>query len=94
MWAGERGVVFVDLLDQSLHWREASRGPQLEQKKVHARDHLKLEQEDFFKSILSQKSPTVGMEEGLSTVRLMEEILRPLSREHFWEGTLPSTSKI
>ena len=78
-----KGSLLVDLLNHKLKvaesTEEASGEFAVRDETYDKRDHLKLEQELFYSSILEGKQVAVGLEEGLYAVKLVDRILESLA---------------
>ena len=78
-----RGSLLVDLLNHKLKVSESSDEGYGEfvvrDENYDKRDHLKLEQELFYSSILEEKPIAVGLEEGLYAVKLVDRVLESLA---------------
>lgn len=71
------GHMLIDLFSQELFFANGREG--IIQKKTFAkRDHLYLEQEHFFNSILKKKRPIVSFQEGILAVKLVSRVLESL----------------
>ncbi len=60
-------------------WIQLNQDNQVEAMDYPKRDHLKLEQQDFFKAILEQKKPKISGSEGLDVLALADGILSKIS---------------
>ncbi len=80
-----RGSLLVDLLNHKLKVSESSEECDgefvIRDETYDKRDHLKLEQELFYSSILDGKKVVVGLEEGLYAVKLVDRILESLASD-------------
>ena len=78
-----RGSLLVDFLNHKLKVAEVveeGNGEFLVRDETYEkRDHLKLEQELFYSSILEGKPVVVGLEEGLYAVKLVDRVLESLA---------------
>ncbi len=70
------GHLYVDLLNPALTF--VSPDGKMETFSFNKRDHLLIEQEKFYRSILFKEPVPVGLEDGLQAVRLVDLVLKGL----------------
>lgn len=75
------GTLLVDLMRNEIHEASGSNnGPQFVETTAYPkRDHLLLEHQHFYDSILNHKNPIVSLEDGLLAVRLIDKVLESVS---------------
>jgi len=70
------GVCQIDLMTQELH--RSVNGGEVENFSYERRDHLLIEQQYFYKSILENHQVLVDIEDGLNAVEMVEDVLKSL----------------
>lgn len=81
---GEQGTLHVNLFENKISFASGSESDEekyVESQIYEKRDHLLLEQEYFFNSILKNESEFVTIDEGVQAVRLIHNVLESLERE-------------
>ena len=75
------GCWFVDLFNNTIHTATPSQyedGSYVKDSSYEKRDHLLLEQENFFRSILEKKPPMVGYKDGVRAIELVQAVIDSL----------------
>jgi predicted dehydrogenase len=70
------GVCQIDLMNQEVH--RSVKGGEVENFTYERRDHLMIEQQFFYKSILEEHQVLVDIEDGLNAVEMVEDVLKSL----------------
>lgn len=75
------GMIFVDLFTNKIsiaHQDKFDDGTFVQEKPYNKRDHLLLEHQAFYNSILEGKAPLIGLKDGLNAVHLVDSVLKAL----------------
>lgn len=74
----DNGCLFVDLFHNKIYRATGDQfedGSYVKETEYEKRDHLMIEQEKFYESILTGKKPMVGYQDGLNAVALVQAVL-------------------
>jgi predicted dehydrogenase len=71
------GVCSIDLMNQKVS--RSVKGAEVEHFSYEKRDHLLIEQQFFYKSILDESQVLVDVEDGLNAVEMVEDVLKSLN---------------
>jgi predicted dehydrogenase len=71
----KEGTFLIDLLNNQMSWSE---NETIKTEFYNKRDHLYLEQQEFYQAILEQTSPRVGCSAGVDAVRFVNLVLESL----------------
>ena len=77
----DNGCLFVDLFTNQISKATDTQfddGEYVQEFPYEKRDHLLIEQENFYNSILNKEAPMVGYEDGLKAIELVEAVLTSL----------------
>jgi predicted dehydrogenase len=77
----DEGCLYVDLFHNQIMiapQEQTSTGGYIESMDYSKRDHLMMEQEHFYDSIIHKKPAIVGLEDGLLAVRLISKVLQSI----------------
>ncbi len=76
----QQGTLFVDLMANKFFWTvpDSSDQQYVQSQGYLKQDHLLIEQQHFFQSILEQRSPFVSVEDGLLSIAQVEAVLTAL----------------
>lgn len=80
-FANDRGMLFVDLFGNTISEATPSRyadGSYVKEYPYEKRDHLLIEQERFYRSVLEGEKPMVGYRDGFYAVKLVQAVLDSL----------------
>ncbi len=79
----EKGCLYVDLFENSYAIGTSSEfdnGEFVEKKNYEKRDHLLIEHQSFYSSIINKEEPMVTFEQGAAIVELIDSVLKSLDK--------------
>lgn len=78
----EAGQIQVDLMERKVFIAKSqTTDVHVETFEYEKRDHLFLEQDEFYQAILKESSPSVGFYEGAKAVEIVDRVLKDLQRD-------------
>jgi predicted dehydrogenase len=75
----EKGTILIDLLHFQVNWSaQKNNEHEVKTEKYNKRDHLLLEQQEFYQAIINKSLPRVDCNAGVEAVALVDQVLKSL----------------